>query len=131
MGTVPAVQKQVLARRYLPSTSSPTRPPLSMSSPFEFPSPIGGVPFDSDFGPSILFAALYAVVCLLGFWRVKRWEASIRAASMPQEPVTEEQRAYDAQVRRNIEIAFGFADMDDDEHEHERERGDQVELRLC
>ena len=41
-----------------------------MSSPFEFPSPIGGVPFDSDFGPSILFAALYAVVCLLGFWRV-------------------------------------------------------------
>ncbi|GJE94931.1 hypothetical protein PsYK624_111070 [Phanerochaete sordida] len=40
-----------------------------MSSPFEFPSPIGGVPFDSDFGPSVLFAALYAVVCLVGFWR--------------------------------------------------------------
>ena len=51
----------------------------------------------------------------VGFYRVKRWETSIRAASMPEEPVTEEQRAHDEQVRRNIEIAFGFTHLDDDE----------------
>ncbi|OJA07839.1 hypothetical protein AZE42_06361 [Rhizopogon vesiculosus] len=30
-----------------------------MSSEYEFPSPVGGVPFPSDFGPSILFSLLY------------------------------------------------------------------------
>ena len=43
-----------------------------MSTPFEFPSPIGGVPFDNDFVPSVIFAALYAVICFLGFYRMAR-----------------------------------------------------------
>ena len=55
----------------------------------------------------------------VGFYRVKRWEASIRAASMPQEPITEEQRARDEQIRRNIEIAFGFTHLDDDDEEED------------
>lgn len=70
----------------------------------------------------------------VGFYRVKRWEASIRAASMPEEPVTEEQRAHDEQVRRNIEIAFGFADISDgggqQERREEQEELSEAELRL-
>ncbi|TBU32618.1 hypothetical protein BD311DRAFT_714456 [Dichomitus squalens] len=58
----------------------------------------------------------------VGFYRVKRWEASIRAASMPQEPITEEQRARDEQVRRNIEIAFGFAHLGDEDEEEDDAR---------
>ncbi|EKM54315.1 uncharacterized protein PHACADRAFT_196746 [Phanerochaete carnosa HHB-10118-sp] len=43
-----------------------------MSAPVSFPAPIGGVPFDNDFTPSVFFALLYAAVCLLGFWRLAR-----------------------------------------------------------
>ena len=69
----------------------------------------------------------------VGFYRVKRWEASIRAASMPQEPITEEQRARDEQIRRNIEIAFGFTHLDDDDElelsdEEEEDEEDDDEL---
>lgn len=46
---------------------------------------------------------------------------------MPEEPVTEEQRAHDEQVRRNIEIAFGFADIND-EGGQQQGRDDQEEL---
>ncbi|GJE90504.1 hypothetical protein PsYK624_066430 [Phanerochaete sordida] len=55
-----------------------------MSSPFGFPSPVGGVPFDSDFGPSVLFAALFASVCLLGLWRaaVKRTRTLLVIATL-------------------------------------------------
>ncbi|KAJ7494651.1 hypothetical protein B0H11DRAFT_2002827 [Mycena galericulata] len=42
----------------------------------------------------------------IGFWRVKRWERSIRAASTP---VTAEDIERDAAVRRNIESVFGFS----------------------
>ncbi|PIL35706.1 transporter [Ganoderma sinense ZZ0214-1] len=75
----------------------------------------------------------------VGFYRVKRWEASIRAASMPEEPVTEEQRAHDEQVRRNIEIAFGFADLNDasgdqqqqqQQQQRESQELSEAELRL-
>ncbi|EIW57424.1 uncharacterized protein TRAVEDRAFT_169191 [Trametes versicolor FP-101664 SS1] len=57
----------------------------------------------------------------VGFYRVKRWENAIRVASLPQEPLTPEQRRHDEQVRRNIEAAFGFGDLDVDEDEHSRE----------
>ncbi|EKM54314.1 uncharacterized protein PHACADRAFT_185257 [Phanerochaete carnosa HHB-10118-sp] len=43
-----------------------------MSAPVSFPAPIGGVPFDSDFAPSLFFTVLYGVVCLLGIWRMAR-----------------------------------------------------------
>ena len=56
----------------------------------------------------------------VGFYRVKRWEASIRAASMPEEPLTPEQRARDEQVRRNIELAFGFGDLEEEEDPRDR-----------
>ncbi|GJE94920.1 hypothetical protein PsYK624_110960 [Phanerochaete sordida] len=35
-----------------------------------FPSPIGGTPMAHDFAPSILFAALYGVLALLGIYRL-------------------------------------------------------------
>ncbi len=62
----------------------------------------------------------------MGFYRVKRWESSIRAASLPREPMTPEQRARDEQVRRNIELAFGFTGLvDDDEPESTPARREQ------
>ncbi|KAJ6619664.1 hypothetical protein B0H10DRAFT_1912543 [Mycena sp. CBHHK59/15] len=42
----------------------------------------------------------------IGFWRIKRWERSIRQASAP---VTAEDIERDAAVRRNIESVFGFS----------------------
>ena len=75
---------------------------------------------------SILFLTAPALIgwflllsSCVGFYRVKRWEASIRAASLPQEPLTPEQRARDEQVRRNIELAFGFTGLVDEEDEPE------------
>lgn len=52
---------------------------------------------------------------------------------MPEEPVTEEQRAHDEQVRRNIEIAFGFADINDGGGQQRRESQEELseaEMRL-
>ncbi|THH30768.1 hypothetical protein EUX98_g3436 [Antrodiella citrinella] len=37
---------------------------------FEFPSPIGGTPFNSDYAPSVLFAVLYALLAPLVIWRL-------------------------------------------------------------
>ena len=36
---------------------------------------------------------------------------------MPETPLTPEQRARDEQVRRNIELAFGFGGLDEDEED--------------
>ncbi|RPD61211.1 hypothetical protein L226DRAFT_508031 [Lentinus tigrinus ALCF2SS1-7] len=80
----------------------------------------------------------------VGFYRVKRWEASIRAASLPEEPMTPEQRARDEQVRRNIELAFGFTGLSDEDEpdsppprreqpvdeNDERREATEAELRL-
>ncbi|TCD60128.1 hypothetical protein EIP91_010690 [Steccherinum ochraceum] len=41
-----------------------------MSSNFTFPSPIGGVPFSSDYAPSVLFAILYALLVPAIIWRL-------------------------------------------------------------
>jgi len=43
-----------------------------MSSPVQFPSPIGGVPFDLDFIPSIIFAAAYGIISIGAFYRLAR-----------------------------------------------------------
>ena len=42
------------------------------TAPFKFPSPIGGVPFDLDHTPSIVFAVVYAVAILVSFYRLFR-----------------------------------------------------------
>ncbi|KAF8207291.1 hypothetical protein K438DRAFT_1668702 [Mycena galopus ATCC 62051] len=42
----------------------------------------------------------------IGFWRIKRWESSIRASSTP---ITAEDIERDAAIRRNIENVFGFS----------------------
>jgi hypothetical protein len=41
-----------------------------------------------------------------GFWRVKRWETSVRASH--QGPVTAEDIERDIAVRRNLAMAFGI-----------------------
>jgi hypothetical protein len=43
----------------------------------------------------------------VGFWRIKRWERSIRSSS-PEAPVTRADIERDIAVRRNIEAVFGF-----------------------
>ena len=45
---------------------------------------------------------------IVGFWRVKRWEASIRATSHHQAPVNPGDLAREVQVRRNLESIFGI-----------------------
>lgn len=42
------------------------------STNISFPAPVGGVPFERDFGPSILFSCLYAVLVLAGIYRFAR-----------------------------------------------------------
>ncbi|KAJ7123336.1 metal homeostatis protein bsd2 [Mycena filopes] len=42
----------------------------------------------------------------IGFWRIKRWESSIRASSAP---ITAEDIERDIAVRRNLENVFGFS----------------------
>ena len=53
----------------------PLSKPSNMSAPeatYTFPAPVGGVPFDLDFAPSILFSALYGLVSLLAIYRFAR-----------------------------------------------------------
>jgi len=56
------------------------------------------------FGWLLLFSSV------VGFWRVKRWEASIRASSQSVSAPTVEDMQRDIQVRRNIELVFGFTE---------------------
>ncbi|KAJ3525554.1 hypothetical protein NM688_g8386 [Phlebia brevispora] len=44
----------------------------TQTAPTTFPAPIGGVPFKSDFVPSIIFAIAYAAVTILGLYRIIR-----------------------------------------------------------
>ena len=37
-----------------------------------FPAPIGGVPFKSDFAPSIAFACAYAILCIVAIFRLSK-----------------------------------------------------------
>ena len=45
---------------------------MSSDEPYTFPAPIGGVPLNLDFAPSILFAALYGVLSILAIYRFIR-----------------------------------------------------------
>jgi len=62
--------------------------------------------FFMTFGWVLLFTSL------VGFWRVKRWEASIRASSTHhQTPIGPSDIAREVQVRRNLESIFGIGDQ--------------------
>lgn len=54
-----------------PSTSLLVDMALSTAG-VRFPAPIGGIPMDRDFAPSILFACLYGVLTFLGFYRMAK-----------------------------------------------------------
>ncbi|KAF9466574.1 hypothetical protein BDZ94DRAFT_1251260 [Collybia nuda] len=65
----------------------------------------------------------------IGFWRVKRWEKSIRTAS---DPITPEAIERDIAIRRNIENVFGISFVEDDEARNARARLQaQEEARLA
>lgn len=49
---------------------------------------------------------------VVGYWRVKHWEQSIRSASN-RVPVTPEDISRDTALRRNIQHVFGFGTVDE------------------
>jgi hypothetical protein len=55
---------------------------------------------------------------VIGFWRVKHWEMSIRA-SANRGPITAEDINRDIAIRRNIEHVFGLGLGGQDEREGE------------
>jgi hypothetical protein len=54
---------------------------------------------------------------IIGFWRVKRWESSIRASSTSNAPIDVER---DIAIRRNIEQVFGTGYEEEDRHQETR-----------
>jgi len=79
--------------------------------------------FFMTFGWVLLFTSI------VGFWRVKRWEMSIRASSRPQAPVITNDLAREVQVRLNIESMFGFGD--EQELETALDPQAEAEMRLA
>ncbi|KAI0926011.1 hypothetical protein AcV5_008591 [Taiwanofungus camphoratus] len=69
---------------------------------------------------------------LIGFYRVKRWEMSIRTSDVS--PLSPDQMRRDAEVRRNIERVFGLLDYGDsgpdDNGERRAEPVSEAEERL-
>jgi len=59
------------------------------------------------FGWLLLFSSI------VGFWRVKRWELSIRASSQPPSSLTT-QDVRDIRVRRNLELVFGVGEEEEE-----------------
>jgi hypothetical protein len=51
---------------------------------------------------------------IVGYWRVKRWENSIRAAN-PTHVVTPQDIERDIAIRRNIENVFGLGFQEEDD----------------
>ncbi|KDQ59350.1 hypothetical protein JAAARDRAFT_192849 [Jaapia argillacea MUCL 33604] len=73
-----------------------------------------GAPFAGGFTSREWFAFLLMTMgwflllsSLVGFWRVKRWESSIKA-SRNSVPLTPEDVERDLAVRRNLELVFGI-----------------------
>ena len=48
------------------------------------------------------------ITSFLGFWRVKRWERGVQQSVMVEREPTPEELMRDAQVIRNIQLAFGL-----------------------
>lgn len=64
---------------------------------------------------------------VIGYWRVKRWETSIRASSN-REPLTAEDANREITIRRNIEQVFGIGMRGEEEVAgggRESSRGDE------
>ena len=105
-------------------SSHPLSPP-GPCGPYEVitePRPLNQLRF-LNIGWVLLFTSI------VGFWRVKRWEMSIRAASQPQGPMTATDLAREVQARRNIESLFGFTD--DRELETSADPQMEAEIRLA
>lgn len=81
--------------------------------------------FFMTFGWVLLFTSV------VGFWRVKRWEMSIRSSSRPQAPVTPTDVAREVQLRRNLELIFGMGDRGDGEPEETADPEMDAEIRLA
>jgi hypothetical protein len=64
-------------------------------------------PLPSNYFPSGWFLLLSSFI---GYWRVKRWEKSIRSASTP---ITAEDIERDIAIRRNLESVLGISFVDD------------------
>ncbi|KAF9000591.1 hypothetical protein BDQ17DRAFT_1359188 [Cyathus striatus] len=64
---------------------------------------------------------------IIGYWRVKRWESSVRT---PPPPTTPEDIERDIAIRRNIENVFGisFAEDDDERNRQHYVRDEQGNL---
>ncbi|KAG6817149.1 hypothetical protein H0H87_012110 [Tephrocybe sp. NHM501043] len=71
----------------------------------------------------------------LSYFRLKRWERSIRSAAQPPTPTpalpppTEEARQRDREIRRNLASVFGIAFDDDEEGGNGRRREETEVLR--
>jgi len=61
---------------------------------------------------------------VIGFWRIKRWEKSIRTAPAP---VTPEAIERDIAIRRNIEQVFGISFVEEEDAQTARTRELQVQ----
>ncbi|KAH9838576.1 uncharacterized protein C8Q71DRAFT_751914 [Rhodofomes roseus] len=61
----------------------------------------------------IIMGWFLLVASIIGFYRVKRWEKSIRQAANPPAPSSSEQVLQDIETRRNIERVFGIYDYNE------------------
>ncbi|CCM04259.1 uncharacterized protein FIBRA_06426 [Fibroporia radiculosa] len=69
----------------------------------------------------ILLGWFLVLSSIVNFYRVKRWEKSIRDAAEPPPQTPAEQTQHDADIRRNIERVFGIFDYNpEDGHENRR-----------
>jgi hypothetical protein len=99
--------------------SSETPPPATSTVPDNTSQ--GGV--SSRDGISFLLMTLgwfILFASFIGYWRIKHWESSIRASSVPPRPLTAEARERVNVSRRNIVHAFGI-DVGDDEESNNAE----------
>jgi len=79
--------------------------------------------FFMTFGWVLLFTSI------VGFWRVKRWEMSIRAASRPQPPLTAGGLTRGAQTRRDMDFSIDLSD--ERESDAPLDPQTEAELRLA
>ncbi|OBZ72052.1 Metal homeostatis protein BSD2 [Grifola frondosa] len=92
---------------------------------------VGAVDFTSKDWMSLLLMTLgwfLLLSSIIGFYRVKRWEISIRSSSIAPATLTPEQRQRDREVRRTIGRAFGFTEFEEEAEadENEERRGEPV-----
>jgi len=104
-----------------PTPSATTTPRAESSAePSAAPSPTDDMPvITSRDWLSFLLMTLGWFLLLssvIGFWRVKRWESSIRSTSSPT-PRTPEDIERDIAIRRNIEHVFGLGYQEEEESE--------------